>query len=225
MVLKAKPYGEPERSLVLVIGSDPRLRDSDTVASYCLFADYFFKPLPRRSSEAAKYDLAASVFNQIAYLTSNMVDPVEILVSNLCNEALPHAPKGKTVLIPETAAIEGVRELRELLVDSSVQIIFAMSEQVNYWFQNLGFCSADSEFIDRAAPARHGLDHDPPYYQHTHSSAFQLICGKQFEGPNGIYLFPILHAKAWPLKDNFARVYNEAYDQCRETVKPILKGN
>jgi hypothetical protein len=57
------------------------------------------------SSELKKYELAAALFNLIIDLTSGIILPEEVCVTNLCNDPLPHAPIGKTVYIPEESAI------------------------------------------------------------------------------------------------------------------------
>lgn len=142
-----KPYGNPARAKVMLIGHDPRLQQSETVASYCLFADYYFRPKPSGRSEAAKYGLAASSFQLVLSLTGSSVSPEEVLLTNLCNRALPHAPRGKTVLIPRHEAERGIVELRQLLDGSTVRVILAMSQQVNYWLQKLIFCTATEEFL------------------------------------------------------------------------------
>ena len=41
----------PENPKALVIGHDPRLNRSDTIAEYSLFADYYFQSIRTRTSE------------------------------------------------------------------------------------------------------------------------------------------------------------------------------
>lgn len=60
---EAKPFGDLKTAKVLVIGHDPRLQKSNTIAEYCFFADYFFRPLPKSPSELRKYKLAESLFS------------------------------------------------------------------------------------------------------------------------------------------------------------------
>ena len=43
---------------VLLIGHDPRLQTSDTIAKYALFADYYFREQPKNSSGKRKYNFA-----------------------------------------------------------------------------------------------------------------------------------------------------------------------
>jgi len=92
----------------LLIGHDPRLQLSDTQAEYVLFANYYFDKTIRDKAFKRKYGLATSAFTQISHITNGKIKPEEIYITNLCNSALPHAPKGKTVYIPEVKAIAGV---------------------------------------------------------------------------------------------------------------------
>ncbi len=140
---------------VLVIGHDPRLRHSDTVASYALFADYFFRPVPRKASEKAKYQLAEALFSYVGILTCFHYPAYQIAVTNLCNNALPHAPKGKTVLIPQEEAADGLAEIEDILSNSNIELVFPMSLQVNHWLQQLVFlavlrnsCKRLNQFIE-----------------------------------------------------------------------------
>lgn len=217
----AKPYchGDPKQAKVMVIGHDPRLQRSDTVAPYCLFADYFFRPKPTKGSEAAKYGLAASTFRMVSDLTGGMADPEEVLVTNLCNCALPHAPQGKTVLIPQNEAQRGIDEIRRLLDGSSVRAVLAMSQQVNWWLQRLGFCAVNEGFLSAAEPRASGLRHDPPFYQSKRPRAFTLVCGDRNEGPGGVPVFPVVHVKNWPLKGRFREAYGDAHERCARFVQ------
>lgn len=105
-----KDWGDLKKAKVLVIGHDPRLQHSDTIAEYCLFANYYFKQNIRNESEKRKRDLANSTFQQIMYLTNNKFNIEEIYLTNLCNEELPHAPLKKTVYIPEDKARNGIEK-------------------------------------------------------------------------------------------------------------------
>ncbi|MBN2103500.1 hypothetical protein JW835_05610 [bacterium] len=220
MCEQAKPWIS-DNARVLVIGHDPRLQKSDTFARYAFFADYFFKPIPTSQSERAKYNLAASIFSCIGYLTSYQIKVDEISITNLCNCACDHAPKGKTVLIPEEKAIQGLEEIRAILNNSNIEIIFSMSQQVNYWLQKLGFCSTDEDFLKEAELKEKGLRHDPPYYEANKGRAFTRICGEEFSADNQYKLFPILHVKNWPLKGPFKKAYEKGYINCVNSLKSI----
>ena len=107
--------GDIKKAKVLVIGHDPRLRETNTLASNAFFADYYFRSIPTQRSERAKYNLAEAVFGYIGYLTSYKYSADQIVLTNLCNFALPHAPKGKTVFIPEEKARQGINEINDML--------------------------------------------------------------------------------------------------------------
>lgn len=220
-----KPYcfGGFTNSKVLAIGHDPRLQRSDTLAQYALFADYFFRQKPDNASERAKYDLAESLFSYIGYLTSYTYSSSQIAVTNLCNAPLPHAPRGKIVLIPEEQALNGLKAIESILSQSSIELIFPMSLQVNYWLQKFSFFSGPPEFLNLARPIDRGLTHDPPYYQPYKNRAFTLLCGKKFQTKDGRLLIPILHVKQWPLKGRVAEAYKAAYTECIDMLKPSLE--
>jgi hypothetical protein len=211
--------GDVSKAQVLVIGHDPRLQESHTMADCAFFADYFFKPIPDRKSERAKYDLAEAVFGYISYLTSDKYSADQIVLTNLCNTPLPHAPKGKTVYIPETEARNGISAIHGILSRSSVEVIFAMSAQVNYWLQKLGFYPAVAEFLSSAEPNAKGTTHTPPYYEAIHGRAFTHICGKRYTTDNSRSIVPILHIKNWPLRGPFAKAYSKAYEACVNALK------
>ncbi|MBN1545152.1 MAG: hypothetical protein JW902_00670 [Syntrophaceae bacterium] len=211
--------GDPKKAKVLVIGHDPRLQDSHTLAGYALFGDYYFKPVPTRKNELAKYQLAEAVYSYIGHLTSNKYSPTQIVLTNLCNDALPHAPQGKTVYIPEKKARQGIDEIREILNGSSIELIFAMSLQVNYWLQQLGFYPAVDEFLSSAKPKERGVTNKPPYYNPTRGRAFTLICGKQYQTTDQRIVVPILHVKNWLLRGSFAKAYAESMEACIKALK------
>ena len=211
--------GNIKNARVLVIGHDPRLQKSHALASNAFFADYYFKPIPTHGSERAKYDLAAAVYSYIGYLTSHKYSADQLVLTNLCNVALPHAPKGKTVFIPEQQARAGITEINEILATSEVEIIFAMSQQVNYWLQKLEFCPSVKEFLTDAEPKQKGVKNNPQFYEPAKGRAFTLICGKQFITNDHRKLFPILHVKNWPLRGAFVKAYTKAIEQCVNTLK------
>ena len=212
--------GDISRAKVLVIGHDPRLQKTDTQAGYAFFADYFYHAIPLKKSERAKYQLAEAVFAYVGYLTSHQYAADQIVLTNLCNSALPHAPKGKIVYIPEEAATTGLAEIRSILERSSIEVIFAMSAQVNYWLQKLNFYPAVASYMTSAEPKLTGVNHTPPYYDPKQGRTFRLICGKRHTTTDGRMVYPILHVKNWPLKGAFVPAYAKAYEQCINELKP-----
>jgi len=214
--------GDISNAKVMVIGHDPRLRRSDTVATYALFADYFFRPVPIKASEKAKYQLAEALFSYIGILTCFHYPAYQIAVTNLCNNALPHAPKGKTVLIPQEEAAVGLAEIEDILSNSNIELVFPMSLQVNYWLQQLVFFSGPEEFLQAAQPTHRGVESKPPYYQPSAARAFTLVCGHRFKTRDGRDVYPVLHVKNWPLREPFKRAYKDAYLLCINQIKERL---
>jgi len=210
-------WGNPSKAKVLVVGHDPRLQRVDTIARYCFFADYYFKPKPAKKSDLKKYQLAESVFTCTRDLTSGRFCDDEILITNLCNEALPPAPVGKTVYIPQDKAEDGLENIRALLKVSKVKLVFAMSQQVNYWLQKLGFYAATPEFLYEAEPKECGVKNEEPYYEPKKPKAFKRICGQKYVADREYFLFPILHVKSYPLTGKF-RTYQENYLNCKNRV-------
>jgi hypothetical protein len=211
--------GAVNKAKVLVIGHDPRLQDSDTLAGNAFFGDYFFNKMPTRGNELAKYKLAEVVYGYIAYLTSYRFSADQIILTNLCNDPLPHSPKGKTVYIPEDKALRGIGEIQGILNSSEVEVIFAMSAQVNYWLQKLGFYPAVPEYLVAATPKPKGIVNERPFYDQSRSKAFTLICGKQYFTKENKQVYPILHVKNWPLKGPFVKAYKKLYEQCVNSLK------
>lgn len=211
--------GDARKAKVLVVGHDPRLQETDTLAAKALFGDYYFKAIPTRGNELAKYKLAEAVYGYVGYLTSYKYTARQIALTNLCNEGLPHAPRGKTVYIPEDRALKGIREMKDILSGSDIEVIFAMSAQVNYWLQKLEFYPAVGEYVAAAEPLAKGVEHNPPYYEQRRGRAFTLICGNRYLTKDQRSIFPILHVKNWPLRGGFVAAYKKSYETCINALK------
>jgi len=207
-----KPKEHAPRALL--IGHDPRLQQSDTQAEYVLFANYFFDKSIKDRSFKSKYGLAASAFNQITHITNGKIKPEEICITNLCNSALPHAPKGKTVYIPEDKALEGFENIKRIISENaSIEYVFIMSLQVNYWLQKLGLYDSKDGFAEKSSPKTNGILHEPPYYEPKGKSPFLMICGNRYHVSGGKQVvIPILHAKCFPLNNHF-KAYEPAYER------------
>jgi len=216
-----RPWGSPETARVLVIGHDPRLQASGTLADYSLFADYHFRDEPTSRKGLAKYRLAEALFMCIEDLTGGRISDKELLVTNLCNQALPSPGGSRTVLLPRGEVEQGLKDVRALLVGSQIRLIFAMSQQVNYWLQVLGFYPADARFVEESTPKETGTRSDPPYYEPSRSGAFKRICGKEFMADGQYSLFPILHVKSYPLRGRFG-LYEAHYAACRTGVRKVI---
>jgi hypothetical protein len=197
---------------ILLIGHDPRLQKSHTIAGYALFADYYFKSIPSSQSELQKYNLAKATFDKILSLTNGKYDAEDVYITNLCNDELEHAPKGKTVLIPKSKAEEGLEHIKSILSENpSIEYIFPMSLQVNYWLQKLNFYNSGDDFLEKSEPKTRGLESELPYYSPRQGRTFLSICGKRYKITGGSqFLIPILHVKNYPLKSHFL-AYESSY--------------
>jgi hypothetical protein len=219
----AKPFGNPERASILVIGHDPRLQRSKAEAEYVFFLDYLLRPLPSQSSEVRKYGLANGLLNYVSHLAGQRVPLSSLYVTNLCNEFLPSTQGGGTVLIPNDKAETGVAAIQEALSKGSFDLILPTSQQVNYHLARLDFFDEKSstldEFVKAAAPkpgkAAIGV------YTYAGEAPFLKICGQRLHH-HGIPTVPVLHVKQWPLRKN-AQPYTEPMEQARRNVSSILE--
>jgi hypothetical protein len=217
-----KPKENTPRALL--IGHDPRLQQSDTQAEYVLFANYYFDNTIKDRALKSKYGLAASAFNQITNITNGKIKPEEVYITNLCNLALPHAPKGKTVYIPEDKAREGFENIKRIITENpGIEYIFPMSLQVNYWLQKLGLYDSNDDFVEKSSPKAKGFLNEPPYYEPKEKSPFLMICGYKYQVKEATQaLIPILHAKCFPLNKKY-RAYEPAYERVRDYFKTEIK--
>ena len=221
--MKTRDWIPPKPAKALVIGHDPRLQKSDIIAEYVLFANYYFQGEPTKPPDKRKYGLAKLTFDHIMYLTDGMISPDSIYLTNLCNAALEHAPKGRTVLIPREKATEGLKNIKEILSNNpSIKYIFAMSLQVNYWLQELGLYKSDDDFLELSQPVEAGVTSDPPYFKPISGRTFTIICGGQYNiTDGGQLLFPVLHSKMFPLKSNTLAAYWKGYERIRDYFNGI----
>jgi len=217
--METKDWKSIDTARLLLVGHDPRLQQSNTIAEYVLFANYyFFNEILVSTQEKKKYELAKSTFDHVAYLTNERFKAETIYITNLCNSQLEHAPKGKTVLITREKAEQGLVNIKRILSENpTIEYIFPMSLQVNYWLQKLGFYNSDNNFVQLSEPKEIGLKNDPPYFQPKKNRTFTIICGKVFTVIDGHQkVIPILHAKNYPLKGRFLSAYGPAYEQIRK---------
>ena len=218
--MKTEDWKAIETAKALVIGHDPRLQKSDTIAAFALFADYFFRVKPTSPSEMRKYGLAKATFDQITDITNGNIIPKIMYVTNLCNYPLPRTPD-KTVLITIDKAKAGLENIKNILLNNpTIDYIFPMSMQVNYWLQKLGFYSSNNDFLVLSEPREVGLLSNPPYYKPIQQKTFTLICGNIYTVTDGYQkVIPILHVKNYPLKGNFLEAYGLLYDHIRKYFK------
>ncbi|MBO7567081.1 MAG: hypothetical protein J6T60_08310 [Bacteroidales bacterium] len=198
---------------ILLIGHDPRLQNSDDKPDYALYANYYFRPEPECKREKNKYILAKNCFTQIIEITNKKYREDEIYVSNLCNIFFEERPKKKTILIPENVAKNGVIHLQNILQSyKTIEYIFSMSEQVNYWLQYFGFYNTKTDFLNNAKPKCKGICSNPPYYEASRRGSFREICGNVYETVTKHKIIPILHVKTFK---RIERYYSANYDNIR----------
>ncbi len=217
---ETKVFGDKSKARVLVIGHDPRLQESGTIAEYCFFADYFFRDIPTRPSELRKYKFAESLFSYVGWLTSYKYTANELIITNLCNRAIQRDSeiKGKTVLIPLRYAKEGLATINDILKSSRIELIIAMSQQVNYLLQELGFYFSIPDYLKKSRPRKKAADSG--YYEPVGISPFLEICGNKYI-VGKIPLYPVLHVKQYPLKGGIKAAYQNAYNNCINSIKEL----
>ena len=217
---QCRPFGDPATARVFVVGHDPRLQRSDAEAATVFFLDYLGRPKPSVRSEARKYELAAATVEYVRELTGGKVAVGEMYFTNLCNEFLPHAPKGSTVLIPDEEADRGIAEIEKALSVDEPQIIIPMSLQVFYHLARARFVEMErgerEQFLRKAAPRPRDAQRGA-YVQST-PRTFLDVCGRQFLH-RGTPVVPVLHVKTWPLRGPF-----KAYESTMEDAVARISG-
>jgi len=177
-----KPYGDPAKAEILVIGHDPRLQRSKTEAQYVFFMDYLERPRPSGIAEKTKYDFADSVYSYIKDLTGNKppLSLKNIYFTNLCNTFLDRPNNKGVILIPNDLADEGIREIEHTLDDGHFKVIVPMALQVFYHlvrteFAKNGLVNNLGAFLAQSHPlydeAKRGL------YKAAVDRSFLLVCG------------------------------------------------
>jgi hypothetical protein len=218
-----KPFGNPETATIFVIGHDPRLQYSVAEAEFAFFLQYLLKPKPTWKPEAKKYELAQGVVNYISQVCGQSVSLPELLVTNLCNEFLPHTPNSGTVLIPEDLAKQGVEDIGRLVNRGRFQLILSMAVQPFYHLCRLGFIDDDTDtikqFVTSARP--NPTKAKQSIYVPTGKAPFLTVCGQPFHHQH-VPVVPILHVKQWPLKKSMIR-YAEPMQQAAQAVAEALQ--
>ena len=213
--MRTKDWKAIKTAKVLVIGEDSNLQWSETVPEYVMFADYYFRSFPEDHGERSRNVEARNLFNYITKLTGNKITPDEVYITNLCNDNVEPAPKGKRVFIPEAKAQKGIDHIKWILSENpSIQYVIAMSLQTNYWLQKEGFYEVDAAFLKAAEPRRMGMECIQPYYQPVDGKAFTPICGQMYNATESeIKVIPVLPAKDYPLSIPNMERYGEAYEK------------
>jgi len=217
-----RPFGDPAQARVFAIGRDPRLQISEAQAETVFFLDYLGSAKPSVRSEARKYELAEATAEYVREITGGQVPLEEMYFTNLCNELLPHAPKGGTVLIPDEVADRGIAEIEKALAHGKPQVIIPMSLQVFYHLARIRFVAMEDEqrtgFLRKAAPK--AQDAGRGAYVQSKPRAFLDVCGSQFLH-DSIPVVPALHVKTWPLRGRF-KAYESAMQNAAANVKACV---
>lgn len=109
--MRTKDWKAINNAKVLVVGEDSNLQWSESVPEYVMFADYYFRGFPEDHGERSRNVEARNLFNYITKLTGNQMTPEDFYITNLCNDNLEPAPKGKRVFIPEDKALKGIEHI------------------------------------------------------------------------------------------------------------------
>ena len=216
---ECQPFGDPATARVFVIGHDPRLQRGDAQADRVFFLDYLGRPKPSVRSEGRKYELAEAAVEYVRELTGERVAFEEMYFTNLCNEFLPHAPKGGTVLIPDEVADRGIEQIERALADGKPQVIIPMSLQVFYHLARSGFVAMEQgereRFLRQAAPNPSARDRGA--YASTGRAPFLKVCGRVF-WRGDVPVVPVLHVKSWA-----SRRHHEAYESAMQNAASSVR--
>lgn len=225
--METKPWGDLSKAKVLVIGQDPNLRKSPTMAEFAFFADYYFRPKPSQQSERRKFDLATSTFQFIRYLTAGLIKDEEVCLTNLCNEKLPRpnfeSYPNALFYIDKVRAERGIEKIKQILAHENIKIVLAMSQQVNYWLGSLGVYSPEEDFVKGSIPDADYASMNPPAYKPRQERMFTMICGRIYpiKGYSACVI-PITHVKRRQKPDP---AYENALMSAQKKIVDIHRAN
>ena len=218
--MRSNDWKPKETAKVLVIGEDPNLQWCDTLPEYVMFTDYYFRKIPYDLGERSRYMEAKKLFEMVEDLTEFKYKYDEVYVTCLCCDSLARPAKGKRTLIPEQMALKGVEHIKWILQQNpEIEVIFALSQQTNYWLQKSGFAEADEQFLKAAEPRRTGLQDIMPYYQPVNPKVFNEICAKlRYVNNYRIKLFPLLPMRDYPLRGDNVERFEKSYALIKEQL-------
>lgn len=218
---KTKDWGAVTTPKILLIGENATLQWSDEIIPHVMFLDYFFDAKPTDLGERSRFTEAKLIFEHIGKLTAGWCTPQCVYATNLSLDLHTRGPKGKHLLIPEKYAIEGVERIRKILTENpTIEYVFAMGMQVNYYLQKLGFYEGTEQFIHGAQPRTIGLTNKPPYYQPVDGKVFHEACGTIFNiSRSNVKVIPILPAKDYPLSPENMEKYGDHYIAVQDFFK------
>lgn len=212
---KTKDWQAVVKPRVLVVGENATLQWSCEVIEYVMFLDYYFRDKPYDHGERSRYTEAAAILRCVNELSADRYRPQDVSATNLSMEILDRPPRGKHILIPEKEAVSGVKRITKLLANNpTIESVFVMSIQANYWLQKLGFYGDNPQFVHGAQPRRVGLESPKPYYQPVDAKVFNEVCGNVYKakiGEREMNVVPILPAKDYPLYGADIDRFSDAY--------------
>ncbi|MFI3266486.1 MAG: hypothetical protein R3Y15_04970 [Rikenellaceae bacterium] len=210
---------------VLLIGENSTLQWKDEVLEHAMFLDYYFNHPPYDLGERSRYSEAKTIFDTLSEITSGQCRAEQVHGTLLSNDMLTRPPKGKHLLIPEKQAKEGIIHIKSLLKRyPSIEYIFVMGLQTNYYLQKFGFynCGDMTEsFVKGAEPRRIGLDPFEPFYQPVNAKPFREVCFKRYaaaEYPN-VEVIPILPVKSYPMSEVELKNFGANFSTLKESFK------
>ncbi|HTP27482.1 MAG TPA: hypothetical protein VMK12_17750 [Anaeromyxobacteraceae bacterium] len=215
---RCRPYGDAASADVWFLGHDPRLRTSDAKADTCFFLNLLEREGTHSGGEKAKRRLAQALLDYVAELAGGPVEPSRLYVTNLCNTFLPRPKKG-VVLIPDTVAEAGAREIERALANRTVPptVIIASSQQVLYHLARLGYVEGViGDFVSGSQPNEPAA-HAGAYIA-SKREAFVDVCGKALRW-NNVPLVPVLHISSYR---RINAKYHRPMQRAREAVRSAL---
>jgi hypothetical protein len=219
---KAEPWGNLRTASIMVIGHDPRLKDSMAEAEHAFFFDYLEHERPTYGPDGAKYDLAFGVWKYVEALAGRSTELDELFVTNLCNRLVAPPQTRGVVLIPDDLAQEGVCDLEAALGEGHFRLIIAMAMQSFYHLGRLRFIHDRHDlvnwYVEKARPkpsmARKGV------YAPVATGPFLRVCGVRFHHGTTPTV-PVVHISALPLKGN-SLPYVEPMKAAQREIRAIL---
>jgi hypothetical protein len=193
-----KPYGNPTRAEVMVIGHDPRLQRGKAEAQYAFFLDLLQQSEPSSSSEKSKYALADSVYRYIRNLTGDKLSLDQMYFTNLCNEFLERTQNSGTIYIPDDLAYKGIQQIENVLSRGQFKVVVPMSLQVFYHLVRNGFIDDLDEtlkyFLAQSQPISNASQKG--VYKAAAPRSFLKVCGRTYyHGKTPVV--PVVHVKQW----------------------------
>ncbi len=224
-MIKTADWSSITTTKTLLIGENSTLQWKDEIIEHAMFLDYYFEHPPYDLGERSRWSEAKAIFEALMDMSNGECRPEGVHGTLLCNDPLVRPPKGKRLLIPEKYAYEGVEHIRSILKrEATIEYIFVMGMQSNYYLQKSGFysCGELSErFLKGAEPRRVGVNASEPFYQPVDAKPFREICFKRFQVADNpqIEIIPILPVKSYPLRDNDLDHFGANYEALKQSFK------